>query len=116
MLTRKPRHASSFSLECTDFKNVIFEKIHCAPSEVAEVAEVKRSFSRLPRPNFGYHLVLTGFDLEFSSFWVTRSFDLSNLGNLRGGPVNFFKNYVLKSVNQAEKNELELGLVVKIFT
>ena len=42
LCNRKPRHASSFSLECTDFKNVIFEKIHWAPSEVAEVAEVKR--------------------------------------------------------------------------
>ena len=27
ILTRKGRHASSFSLECTYFKNVIFEKI-----------------------------------------------------------------------------------------
>ena len=26
--SRKPRHASSFSLECTDFKNIIFEKTH----------------------------------------------------------------------------------------
>ena len=26
VLTREPRHASSFSLECTDFKNVTFEK------------------------------------------------------------------------------------------
>ena len=33
---------SSFSLERTDFKNVIFEKIHWAHSEDAEVAEVKR--------------------------------------------------------------------------
>ena len=40
--SRKLRHASSFSLECTDFKNVIFEKIHWAHSEDAEVAEVKR--------------------------------------------------------------------------
>ena len=39
---KKPRHASSFSFECTDFKNVIFEKIHWAHSEDAEVAEVKR--------------------------------------------------------------------------
>ena len=39
--SRKPRHASSFSLECNDFKNVIFEKIHWAHSEEAEVAEVK---------------------------------------------------------------------------
>ena len=40
--TRKLWHTSSFSLERTDFKNVIFEKIPWAPSEVAEVAEVKR--------------------------------------------------------------------------
>ena len=40
--SRKPRHASYFSLECTDFKNVIFEKIHWAHSEDTEVAEVKR--------------------------------------------------------------------------
>ena len=42
ILATKPRYASSFSLECTDFKNVIFKKIHWAPSEVAEVAEVKQ--------------------------------------------------------------------------
>ena len=40
--SRKLRHASSFSLECTDFKYVIFEKIHWAHSEDAKVAEVKR--------------------------------------------------------------------------
>ena len=80
-------------LDALIFKNVIFEKNHCAPSEVAEV---KRSFSRSPRPNFGFHLVLTGFDLEFSSFWVSRSFDLSDLGDLRRGSVNFFKNYIFE--------------------
>ena len=42
MLTIKLWHTSSFSFERTDFKNVIFEKIHWAPSEVTEVAEVKR--------------------------------------------------------------------------
>ena len=42
MLTRKPWLTSSFLLEHTTLKeNVIFEKIPCAPSEVAEVAEVK---------------------------------------------------------------------------
>ena len=35
--SRKPRHASSFSLECTDLKNVIFENIHWAHFEDAEV-------------------------------------------------------------------------------
>ena len=42
MFSRKPRHASSFSLERTDFKNIIFENIHWAHSEDAEVAEVKQ--------------------------------------------------------------------------
>ena len=40
--SRKLWHTSSFSLERTDFKNVIFEKIHWAHSEDAEVAEVKQ--------------------------------------------------------------------------
>ena len=42
ILTRRQRHSSSFSLECADFKNVIFENISLPLSEVAEVAEVKR--------------------------------------------------------------------------
>ena len=41
MSPRKLRHASSFSFERTDFKNVIFENIHWAHSEDAEVTEVK---------------------------------------------------------------------------
>ena len=40
--SRKLWHTSSFSLERTDFKNVIFEKNHWAHSEDAEVAEVKQ--------------------------------------------------------------------------
>ena len=58
-----------------------------------EVIEVKRSFSRSLRPNFGVHLVFTGFDLEFLSFWVLRSLNLSDLCDLRRGLVIFFKNY-----------------------
>ena len=42
----KPRHASSFLLECTDFENVIFEKIHLAPSEDAEVKRPQNSKCR----------------------------------------------------------------------
>ena len=66
-LSTKSSYSSFFSPWCTDFKNVIFEKIHWAPSEVAEV---KRSFSRSLGPNFGFHLVFSSFRLEFSSFWV----------------------------------------------
>ena len=42
MFSRKLRHASFFSFERTDSKNVIFEKIHWAHSEDAEVTEVKQ--------------------------------------------------------------------------
>ena len=66
-MTRKPSYSSFFSAWSPDFKNVIFEKIHWAHSEVVEV---KRSFSRSPRPNFGFHLIFTSFHLEFWSFWV----------------------------------------------
>ena len=36
-------HTLSFSLERTDFKNVIFEKIPWAPSDVAEVKRPRNS-------------------------------------------------------------------------
>ena len=42
ILTSKLGHSSTFLLECTDFKNVIFENIPLPLSEVAEVAEVKQ--------------------------------------------------------------------------
>ena len=44
--------------------------------------EIKMSFLRLLRPNFGLHLVFKEFSLEFSSFFGLRKFDLGNLGNL----------------------------------
>ena len=40
--SRKPRHASSFFLESTDFRYVTYEKSHWAHSEDAEVAEIKQ--------------------------------------------------------------------------
>ena len=88
-LTRKPSYSSFFSAWSTDFKNVIFEKIHWASSEVVEV---KRSFSRSLRPNFGFHLVLTSFHLEFSSFWISRLFDLGDLSVLENGSLKYFEN------------------------
>ena len=81
LLTQRPRKNW-----CTDFKNIIFEKIHSASSKVVEV---KRSFSRSLRPNFGFHLVFSSFRLEFSSFWVSRLFDLSDLGDLRRGSGDY---------------------------
>ena len=92
-LTKKPSYSSFFSTWCTVFKNVIFEKIHNAPSEVAEVTW---SFSRSLRPNFGFHLAFTSFHLEFLSFWVSRLFDLRDLGDLRKSPGNIFKNYIFE--------------------
>jgi hypothetical protein len=88
-LTRKPSYSSFFSAWCTDFKDVFFGKIPWAPFEVVEV---KRSFSRSLRPNFGFHLVLTSFHLEFSSFWVSRLFDLGDLSDLRNGTRKYFEN------------------------
>ena len=88
-LTRKPSYSSFFSAWSTDFKNVFFEKIHWASSEVIEV---KRSFSRSLRPNFGFHLVLTSFHLEFSSFWISRLFDLGDLSVLKNGSLKYFEN------------------------
>ena len=90
---RKLSYSSFFSAWCTDFKNIIFEKIHSASFEVIEV---KRSFLRSPRPNFGFHLVVSSFHLEFLSFWVSRSFDLGDLGVLRMGSGDFFKNYIFE--------------------
>ena len=88
-LTREPSYSSFFSAWSTDFKNVFFEKIHWAPSEVVEV---KRSFSRSLRPNFGFHLVLTSFHLEFLSFWISRLFDLGDLSVLENGSLKYFEN------------------------
>ena len=50
-----------------------------------------------------------------SKIWPLRPqkwpLDLEVLGR---GSVNFFKKYILKSVNQAEENELLLGFLVKL--
>ena len=86
-LTRKLSYSSFFSAWCTDFRNIIFEKIHSASSEV------KRSFSRSLRPNFGFYLVLTSFDLEFSSFWISRLFDLGDLRDLGNPRVEDFHSW-----------------------
>ena len=92
-LTRKPSYCSFFSVLCPDLKNLFFGKIHWAPSEFLEV---KRPFSRSRRPNFVFHLFLMSFHLEFSLFWVPRSFDLHDLGNLSRGSGNFFKIYIFE--------------------
>ena len=76
---------------CPDLKNVFFGKIHRAPSEVPEV---KRQFSRSRRPNFGFHLFLMSFHLEFLLFRDSRLFDLGDLGNLRRGSGNFWNQCV----------------------
>ena len=84
-MTRKPSNSSFFSVLYPD---VFFGKIHWAPSEILEV---KRPFLRSWRPNFGFHLFSMGFHLEFLFFWVSRSFDLSDLGDLRRGSGIFFQ-------------------------
>ena len=69
--------------------NVFFEKNHWA---LSEVLEVKKSFSRSPRPNFEFHLVFTSFHLEFLSFWISRLFDLGDLSVLENGSLKYFEN------------------------
>ena len=54
-LTRKPSYSSFFSVWCPDVKNVIFENIHWAHSEVVEVAEVI-------------------FEVAEAKFWISSSF------------------------------------------
>ena len=92
-LTKKPSYSSFFSTWCTVFKNVIFEKIHNAPSEVAEVTWL---FSRSLRPNFGFHLAFTSFHLEFLSFWVSRLFDLGDLRILRVEDCNSWQFWTFR--------------------
>ena len=36
------------------------------------------------------------FDIEFLSFWISRSFDLGDLGDLKKCPRNVFKNYIFE--------------------
>ena len=111
-LTKKPSHSSFFSVLCPNLKNVFFGKFHWAPSEILEV---KWPFSRSRRPNFGFRLFLMGFHLEFSLFWVSRSFDLSDLGDLRRGSGIFFKNYIFEISAFQEKRWDMFQLSHKIF-
>ena len=99
--SRKPRHTSSFSLECTDFKK--FWKKYRAHSEDTEVAEVKR-----PQ------------NTKWRKFWIktckTRWNPKFGLGDLQNDLLTsttsewvqqiFSKIAFLKSGDQAEKNEL----------
>ena len=67
-----------------------FEKIHSASSEVVDV---KRSFLWSLRLNFGFHLFFASFHLEFSSLWVSRSFDLGDLSNFRNSRAEDFHSW-----------------------
>ena len=64
-----------------DLENVFFGKIHWA--HPFRGRQGQEAILRLWRPNFGFHLFFMSFHLEFSLFWVSRLFDLSNLGNLK---------------------------------
>ena len=55
-LTRKTSYSSFFS--------VLFPGLKMS----SEILEVRRPFLRSRRPNFGFHLFLMGFHLEFSLF------------------------------------------------
>ena len=107
ILTRKPRHASSLSLECTDFKNIFLEKIPWAPSEAAEVAKVKRPQNDLKtqnNQNYKWKLYKTRWNPKFGLSDLKN--DLLTSMTSEGAQWIFSKITFLKSVHQAEKNEL----------
>ena len=96
MFSRKLRHASFFSFEPTDFKNVIFENIHWAHSEDdLEIQNDENSKWKLVKtrwnPKFGLgdleNDLLTSLTSEWAQ-WI------------------FSKVTFLKSGDQAEQNEL----------
>ena len=93
-LTTKPSYSSFFSVLYPDLKDVFFLEKFTEP--LLRSSRSQRPFSRSPGPNFGFHLFLIGFHLEFSLFWISRSFDLNDLGDLRRGSGNFFKNYIFE--------------------
>ena len=66
-------------------KHEFSKKNHWAPFKVVEV---KKSFLRSLRPNFGFHLLFMGFDLKIS---VVLGFD--DLGNLRRPRVENFNSW-----------------------
>ena len=80
-MTRKLSNISFFSVLFPDLENVFFGKIHWA--HPFRGRQGQEAILRLWRPNFGFHLFFMSFHLEFSLFWVSRLFDLSNLGNLK---------------------------------
>ena len=108
---RKLWHTSSFLLECTDFKNVFFEKIPWAHSEVAEVTEVKQ-----PRiqnnENYKWKLLKIRCNPKFGLGDLEN--DLLTSVTSEGAQWIFSKITFLKSVHQAEKNELLLGFLFRL--
>ena len=46
--------------------------------------------------NFKIIYFLSLFIIKFSSFWISRSFDLGDLGVLENSPVNIFNDYLLE--------------------
>ena len=109
-MTSKPSYSSFFSAWCTDFKILIFEKIHWAPSKVIVF---KRSFSRSLRTSIGFHLVFTIFIYNFCRF---RFWGCLTSATSEWAQGIFSKIIFLKSVHSKEKYEACLSLLVKIFT
>ena len=72
--------------------------------------------TELFRGPWGQEVIFTGFYLEFLSFWISRLFDLSDLGNLRWGSGTFFKNYIFEISAFQWKDEVCHNFLVEIFT
>ena len=96
------------------FKKCIFWKDSLSPFR--DPRGRRGHFRGRLRPKFGFHLFLMSFHLEFSPIWVSRSFDLSDLGDLRRAQWIFSKITFLKSVRSNEKDEVCHNFIVNIFT
>ena len=103
MFSRKLRHASFFSFEPNDFENVIFENIHWAHSEDAEVAEVKRPEIQNDK-NSKWKLVNTRWNPKF--VLGDLEYDLLISTTSEWAQWIFSKITFLKSGDKTEKNEL----------
>ena len=101
--SRKLRHTSFFSAWSPDFKNVIFENIHWAHSEDAEVAEVKPPWNPNDE-NSKWKLVKTRWNPKFGHGDLEN--DLLTSTTSEWAQWFFSKITFLNSGDQAEKNEL----------
>ena len=98
---------------CTDFDNLIFEKkiTEPLPRSLRWRAHFRGRWGQI----LDFICFFTSFRLEFLSFWGSRLFALSDLGDLRRGSVIFFLKLHLWTQCTPRK-KMRHVFPVKIFT